>query len=82
MTISSNRMSSFSHVPAGTDSGRPKGDENMKKDMWSSMLDGVASGKRLPEKNLLVLGVSEQSTLKAEITDLIQEEALIRRKTS
>lgn len=24
--------------------------------MWSSMLDGVASGKRLPEKNILVLG--------------------------
>lgn len=27
--------------------------------MWSSMLDGVASGKRLPEKNILVLGRSE-----------------------
>ena len=27
-----------------------------KKDMWSSMLDGVASGKRLPEKSILVLG--------------------------
>lgn len=27
-----------------------------KKDMWSSMLDSVASGKRLPEKNILVLG--------------------------
>lgn len=26
------------------------------KDMWSSMLDSVASGKRLPEKNVLVLG--------------------------
>lgn len=26
--------------------------------MWSSMLDGVASGKRLPEKNILVLGRS------------------------
>ena len=26
------------------------------KGMWSSMLDSVASGKKLPEKNLLVLG--------------------------
>ena len=26
--------------------------------MWSSMLDSVASGKKLPEKNLIVLGQS------------------------
>ena len=26
------------------------------KGMWSSMLDSVASGKKLPEKNLIVLG--------------------------
>lgn len=26
--------------------------------MWSSMLDNVASGKRLPEKNMVVLGTS------------------------
>lgn len=36
-------------------SGEPE--ENM----WSSMLDGVASGKRLPEKNILVLGRSPNS---------------------
>jgi hypothetical protein len=24
--------------------------------MWSTMLDSVASGKKLPEKNILVLG--------------------------
>lgn len=29
-----------------------------KNDIWSSLLDGVASGKRLPEKNVLVLGGS------------------------
>lgn len=28
------------------------------KGMWSSMLDSVASGKKLPEKNLVVLGQS------------------------
>ncbi|EEP78838.1 conserved hypothetical protein [Uncinocarpus reesii 1704] len=32
-----------------------------KKNLWSSMLDGVASGKRLPEKNLLVLGGTPES---------------------
>ena len=26
------------------------------KGMWSSMLDSVASGKKLPERNLVVLG--------------------------
>lgn len=37
---------------------RPKSGDAAKKDkdMWSSMLDSVASGKRLPEKNVLVLG--------------------------
>lgn len=27
-----------------------------KKNLWTSMLESVASGKRLPEKSLLVLG--------------------------
>lgn len=26
------------------------------KGMWSSMLDSVASGRKLPEKNIIVLG--------------------------
>lgn len=28
-----------------------------KKNIWTSMLESVASGKRLPEKNLIVLGM-------------------------
>lgn len=28
-----------------------------KKNLWTSMLESVSSGKRLPEKNLLVLGM-------------------------
>ena len=28
--------------------------------MWSSMLDSVASGKKLPEKNIVVLGGSPE----------------------
>lgn len=30
--------------------------DGVRKDMWSSMLDSVASGKRLPETSVLVLG--------------------------
>lgn len=40
---------------AASDS-RPTSKDGAKRNLWSSMLDGVASAKRLPEKNLLVLG--------------------------
>ncbi|KAJ5104904.1 hypothetical protein NUU61_002251 [Penicillium alfredii] len=40
---------------AGSNS-RPSSKDGSKKNIWSSLLDGVANGKRLPEKNLLVLG--------------------------
>lgn len=48
---SNNRISSYT---ATSDHDRPRSEE--KKDMWSSMLDSVATGKKLPEKNILVLG--------------------------
>lgn len=56
MASSNNRTSTYTQVSAGSDHERPKS-ADAKKDMWSSMLDGVASGKRLPEKNILVLGM-------------------------
>ena len=37
---------------------RPQSKENQETNLWSSLLDSVASGKKLPEKNLLVLGQS------------------------
>lgn len=37
---------------------RSQSSGDSEKGMWSSMLDSVASGKKLPEKNLLVLGWS------------------------
>ena len=48
------------HAPtsAASNSDRPRSNGEAEKDMWSSMLDGVASGKKLPEKNILVLGRS------------------------
>jgi len=39
---------------------QPKSKDGAKKNIWSSMLDGVASGKRLPEKNMVVLGEQQR----------------------
>lgn len=47
-----NRYSTYTSTSAGPDDGEEK------KDMWLSMLDDVASGKKLPEKNMLVLGTT------------------------
>lgn len=35
---------------------RSKASDPNERNIWSSMLENVASGKRLPEKNILVLG--------------------------
>lgn len=48
-----NRYSTYTSTSAGPDDGEEK-----KQDMWLSMLDDVASGKKLPEKNMLVLGTT------------------------
>lgn len=48
-----NRFSTYTSVSGGSEGKNGE----QKKDMWSSMLDSVASGKRLPEKNLLVMGM-------------------------
>lgn len=55
-----NRQSNF-RGPVATNKSRNNGSQSIgdsEKGMWSSMLDSVASGKKLPEKNLLVLGWS------------------------
>ena len=41
---------------SGPKGSRPASKDGAAKNIWSSMLDGVASGKRLPEKSLLILG--------------------------
>ncbi|KKA26466.1 hypothetical protein TD95_000127 [Thielaviopsis punctulata] len=54
-----NRMSTMTvGSVAASESGRGA---DAKKDLWLSMLDTVATGKKLPEKNLLVLGGSPDS---------------------
>ena len=44
--------------------GRPRSKVEPEKGLWSSMLDSVASGKKLPEKDLIVLGRSIQGTMR------------------
>ncbi|MCJ1466830.1 hypothetical protein MMC07_005451 [Pseudocyphellaria aurata] len=50
--------------------------EAAEKNMWSSMLDSVASGKKLPEKNILVLGGT--SEIQKEFLELLAPESLDR----
>jgi hypothetical protein len=58
MTASANRISTYT-----TGSGEADGrNGEQKKNLWQSMLESVASGKRLPEKNLLVLGKTSNRT--------------------
>lgn len=46
---------------------KPLSQDEPEKNMWSSLLDSVASGKKLPEKNVLVLGRWETSYGKIEL---------------
>ncbi|PGH05949.1 hypothetical protein AJ80_08261 [Polytolypa hystricis UAMH7299] len=55
------RTSTLSSGSGPKNSSRPTSKDGAKKNLWSSMLDGVASGKRLPEKNLLILGGTPDS---------------------
>ncbi|KAK4177311.1 putative dynein 1 light intermediate chain 1 [Triangularia setosa] len=56
MAGNTNRYSSYTTVSVGSGSDGKNGEKAEKKDLWSSMLDGVASAKRLPEKNIILLG--------------------------
>ncbi|KAH6885381.1 dynein light intermediate chain-domain-containing protein [Thelonectria olida] len=57
MTANTNRVSIY--TTGSGDADARNGDQ--KKDLWTSMLESVASGKRLPEKNLIVLGGTPES---------------------
>ncbi|KAL1974599.1 hypothetical protein VTN31DRAFT_4803 [Thermomyces dupontii] len=45
----------------GGSSSRPTSKDGSQKNLWSEMLDSVASAKRLPEKNMIVLGGTPES---------------------
>ncbi|KAL1859508.1 hypothetical protein VTK73DRAFT_7583 [Phialemonium thermophilum] len=51
MSGNTNRFSTYTAASGGSGSKAEQ-----KEDLWNSLLASVASGKRLPEKNLLVLG--------------------------
>ncbi len=63
MAANTNRYSTYTSVSVGSGSDSnsrnddsKNGDKAEKKDLWSSMLSSVASGRRLPEKNIILLG--------------------------
>ncbi|KAJ5833448.1 hypothetical protein N7474_001759 [Penicillium riverlandense] len=60
MSSSPNRGSK-SAANSNNNNSRPTSKDGSKKNIWSSLLDGVANGKRLPEKNLLILGGTPDS---------------------
>lgn len=70
MAGTQNRASTYTQVSASSDHDRPKSADT-NKNLWLSMLAFVASGKSLPEKNIIVLGTSVCSLVKIYIvTDL------------
>ncbi|SPO00210.1 related to dynein light-intermediate chain [Cephalotrichum gorgonifer] len=56
MTVGANRISTYTSTSTGTD-----GRNAEQKNLWTTMLGSAASGKRLPEKNILVLGGSPET---------------------
>ncbi|KAL9079425.1 MAG: hypothetical protein Q9157_001679 [Trypethelium eluteriae] len=61
-----------------SDSRTRSNEEEQKKELWSSMLDGVSSGKRLPEKTLLVLGGSPET--QKDFLEALQQDPSNRRR--
>jgi dynein light intermediate chain 1 len=54
---SARRAPNFStRTPGGHE--RPGSRDGEKEEIWKPMLDSISSGKRLPEKSLLVLGAA------------------------
>lgn len=58
MAANTNRYSTYTAVSTGTGTGTDSknGDGAEKKELWNSMLSSVASGRRLPEKSIILLG--------------------------
>ncbi|KAL2173585.1 dynein light intermediate chain-domain-containing protein [Thermothelomyces heterothallicus CBS 202.75] len=61
MAGNTNRYSTYTTASVGSGTDSKSGDKGEKKELWNSMLSSVASGRRLPEKNLIVLGGSVDS---------------------
>lgn len=49
-------MAAYNSSNRASEEDKSKASDLNERNIWSSMLENVASGKRLPEKNILVLG--------------------------
>ncbi|KAF2807270.1 uncharacterized protein BDZ99DRAFT_77169 [Mytilinidion resinicola] len=79
MAAATRRISNYATRSTATDlDGRPKSSDDSKKEIWIPMLDGVSSGKRMPEKSLLVLGGTPE-TQKGFLESLSKDPATSRR---
>ncbi len=67
MAANANRFSTYTSVSTGSGSKNDNASTtaatagDRKKDLWNSLLDSVATGRKLLERNLLVLGGSVES---------------------
>ncbi|KAJ5176686.1 uncharacterized protein N7482_002563 [Penicillium canariense] len=62
---------------------RPTSKDGSKKNIWSSLLDSAANGKRLPEKNLLILGgtpETQREFLETLCADTSADSSLVNEK--
>ncbi|KAH6630009.1 dynein light intermediate chain-domain-containing protein [Chaetomium sp. MPI-SDFR-AT-0129] len=56
MATNTNRYSAYTTASVGSGPDAKNGDKAEKKELWNTMLSSVASGRRLPEKNIILLG--------------------------
>ncbi|KAK4124759.1 hypothetical protein N657DRAFT_643510 [Parathielavia appendiculata] len=56
MTANTNRYSTYTAASVASGADSRNSDKAEKKELWNSMLATVASGRRLPEKNIILLG--------------------------
>ncbi|KAL8824891.1 MAG: hypothetical protein Q9191_004744 [Dirinaria sp. TL-2023a] len=64
-------------VSQAISNGQSQNNGDSEENMWSSMLDSVASGRKLPEKNLIVLGGSPET--QKEFLDTLAPENTTKR---
>ncbi|KAL1838638.1 hypothetical protein VTJ49DRAFT_2445 [Mycothermus thermophilus] len=77
MGRNTNRYSTYTNASVGSGVDSKNGDKTEKKELWSSMLASVASGRRLPEKNIILLGGTVESQL--EFLEAVSSPADARR---
>jgi hypothetical protein len=83
MSTEMRKVSSYTTKSTGTDlDGRPTSSDASKKPIWTTLLDGVSSGKRMPEKSLLVLGMQNVPPRDRHNANYVQVELPRHRKAS